>query len=550
MLNPEIEEMKSSTLYVTGLEQSITEQTLKKDFEKYCKVERVTVICDKQTRLSKGFAYVLCESPEDATLGMKEMDGRIMADKPIKVKYSFSETPEWVSVLESRGTLTSTRSRGRGVGTERGQYNQREMNGNSYGRGRGISHGRGRGDSYGRDHSDSHGRGRSDSHERGRGNTFNRGRSDSYGAGRDSTFDSYGEGSGYSNGRGRGGSYGRGHGDSYGRGGGDSYGRGGGDSFGRGGGNSYGRGGGDSYGKARGNSYGRDREDNYGRSQENSFGIGQAASVEKGGRDSYGRAFGDSYRRGPGNPNAGRQDDLYGIGRNSVFSEYPGEADKGDSSMLRRRTIPRDSYDSNIPPAGERRKRPHIDAFDPPSLMLQRVERDSELINRFDGKLPRIDDERYATDRISERYPTRSAINSVDYDLPGPAVGSVDVLRRPGEFRQERPTTQGYRLDDSFSAGPREEAMYAKRNTLSEYSREEYNNAPNGRERMLPARPHGYEDAPPQRYNESELRSSSAVGWRGGITRAQQPTIDRGYMSANRFDGNSRPREQSRYVPF
>lgn len=37
----------------------------------------MTVICDKQTRLSKGFAYVLCESPEDATLGMKEMDGRV-----------------------------------------------------------------------------------------------------------------------------------------------------------------------------------------------------------------------------------------------------------------------------------------------------------------------------------------------------------------------------------------------------------------------------------------------------------------------------------------
>ncbi|XP_057296534.1 keratin, type I cytoskeletal 9-like [Hydractinia symbiolongicarpus] len=550
--------MKSSTLYVTGLEQSITEQTLKKDFEKYCKVERVTVICDKQTRLSKGFAYVLCESPEDATLGMKEMDGRIMADKPIKVKYSFSETPEWVSVLESRGTLTSTRSRGRGVGTGRGQYNQREMNGNSYGRGRGNSHGRGRGDShgrgrgdshgrgrgdshgrgrgdsYGRGHSESHGRGRSESHERGRGNIFNRGRNNLYGAGRDSTFDSYGEGSGYANGRGRGGSYGRGHGDSYGRGHVDSYGRGGGDSFGRGGD--------DSYGTARGNSYGRDREDTYGKSQENSFGVGQADSGEKGGRDSYGRDYGDSYRRGPGNPNTGRQDDLYRIGRNSVFSEYPGEADKGDSSMLQRRTIPRDSYDSNIPPAGERRKRPHIDAFDPPSLMLQRVERDSELINRFNGKLPRIDDERYATDRISERYPTRSAINSVDYDLPGRGVGSVDVLRRPEEFRQERPTTQGYRLDDSFSAGPREEAMYAKRNTLSEYTREEYNNAPNGRERMLPARAQGYEDAPPQRYNES--------GGRGGIARAQQPTIDRGYMSANRFDGNSCPREQSRYVPF
>lgn len=96
---------KSNTLYVSGLDITLVEANLREEFAKHCEVDRVTVIRDKVTRVSKGFAYIVCKTDSDATTAMKEMDGKVLMERPIKVKYSHSETPEWVGILNDRGAL-------------------------------------------------------------------------------------------------------------------------------------------------------------------------------------------------------------------------------------------------------------------------------------------------------------------------------------------------------------------------------------------------------------------------------------------------------------
>lgn len=96
---------KSNTLYVSGLDITLVEANLREEFAKHCAIDRVTVIRDKGTRVSKGFAYIVCKTENDASIAMKEMDGKVLMDRPIKVKYSHSETPEWMTILENRGSL-------------------------------------------------------------------------------------------------------------------------------------------------------------------------------------------------------------------------------------------------------------------------------------------------------------------------------------------------------------------------------------------------------------------------------------------------------------
>jgi len=103
---------KTKTLYVAGLDTTITDSVLRAEFEKFATIERVTIIKDKISRESKGFAYVVVGSFEDAPVALKEMDGRVIADKPIKVKFSFSEAPEWQAILDGRRNGTNPMDRG------------------------------------------------------------------------------------------------------------------------------------------------------------------------------------------------------------------------------------------------------------------------------------------------------------------------------------------------------------------------------------------------------------------------------------------------------
>jgi len=85
----------SNKLYVGSLSYDTTDDSLKELFSKAGKVESATVITDKFSGKSKGFAFVEMSSDEEAKKAVemfngKELDGRtIIVDEAKPMKKSF-----------------------------------------------------------------------------------------------------------------------------------------------------------------------------------------------------------------------------------------------------------------------------------------------------------------------------------------------------------------------------------------------------------------------------------------------------------------------------
>ncbi|MES2204146.1 MAG: RNA-binding protein [Pseudomonadota bacterium] len=72
--------MSQSKIYVGNLPYSVTEQDLTDMFSKFGPTKQVNLITDKETRRSKGFAFVTFETAEAANASLQldnnEVDGR------------------------------------------------------------------------------------------------------------------------------------------------------------------------------------------------------------------------------------------------------------------------------------------------------------------------------------------------------------------------------------------------------------------------------------------------------------------------------------------
>lgn len=72
--------MSQSKIYVGNLPYSVTEQDLTDMFSKFGATKQVNLITDKETRRSKGFAFVTFETAEAAQASLQldnnEIDGR------------------------------------------------------------------------------------------------------------------------------------------------------------------------------------------------------------------------------------------------------------------------------------------------------------------------------------------------------------------------------------------------------------------------------------------------------------------------------------------
>lgn len=72
--------MSQSKIYVGNLPYSVTEQDLMDMFSKYGVIKQANLITDKETRRSKGFAFVTFETAEAANAALAldnhEVDGR------------------------------------------------------------------------------------------------------------------------------------------------------------------------------------------------------------------------------------------------------------------------------------------------------------------------------------------------------------------------------------------------------------------------------------------------------------------------------------------
>lgn len=89
--NKNDEVLESGRLFIRNLPYTCTEEELEEHFSKHGTINQVHIVIDKETRRSKGFAYVLFALPEAAARALEEMDssifqGRLLHVMPAKQK--------------------------------------------------------------------------------------------------------------------------------------------------------------------------------------------------------------------------------------------------------------------------------------------------------------------------------------------------------------------------------------------------------------------------------------------------------------------------------
>ena len=72
-------------LYVGNLPFTTTEDELRSLFEQHGRVDRVSVITDRETGRARGFAFVEMSEPSSAQDAIKALDGSALGGRSIKV---------------------------------------------------------------------------------------------------------------------------------------------------------------------------------------------------------------------------------------------------------------------------------------------------------------------------------------------------------------------------------------------------------------------------------------------------------------------------------
>ena len=73
-------------MYVGNLSYNVKESDLRQVMEEYGVVESVKLITDRETRRSKGFAFVEMPESSEASNAIKELNGAEYASRPMVVK--------------------------------------------------------------------------------------------------------------------------------------------------------------------------------------------------------------------------------------------------------------------------------------------------------------------------------------------------------------------------------------------------------------------------------------------------------------------------------
>lgn len=77
--------IKNMKLYVGSLQYSTTESELRALFNEYGKVSELSLVKDKYTGESKGFAFIEMKRNSDADQSIKALNGSVFQGKNIKV---------------------------------------------------------------------------------------------------------------------------------------------------------------------------------------------------------------------------------------------------------------------------------------------------------------------------------------------------------------------------------------------------------------------------------------------------------------------------------
>jgi RNA recognition motif-containing protein len=79
-------------LYVGNLPHSTTEAELRNVFEPHGAVERVSIVTDKETGRSRGFAFVEMTNPGEADKAIAALDGSELGGRALKINEAKPKT--------------------------------------------------------------------------------------------------------------------------------------------------------------------------------------------------------------------------------------------------------------------------------------------------------------------------------------------------------------------------------------------------------------------------------------------------------------------------
>ncbi|KQJ82533.1 small RNA-binding protein 11, chloroplastic [Brachypodium distachyon] len=86
-------------LFIGGLSQFATEDTLAEAFARYGQVLEATIVTDKMTNRSKGFGFVKFASEEEANKARDEMNGKVLNGRVIYVDIAKAKQDRATDVL-------------------------------------------------------------------------------------------------------------------------------------------------------------------------------------------------------------------------------------------------------------------------------------------------------------------------------------------------------------------------------------------------------------------------------------------------------------------
>ena len=75
----------AANIYIGNLAYGVTDSSLNKTFSEFGEVISAKVISDKMSGRSKGFGFVEMQNEEDANKAIKELDGKEIMGRPVKV---------------------------------------------------------------------------------------------------------------------------------------------------------------------------------------------------------------------------------------------------------------------------------------------------------------------------------------------------------------------------------------------------------------------------------------------------------------------------------
>ena len=98
-------------IYVGNLSYEVTEEDLRQEFEAFGVLDSVSLITDKYSGRSKGFAFVEMSSVSEGQNAIDSLNGRILKERTIVVNTAKPRTEN-----RSRGSYSDRRSGGYGEG--------------------------------------------------------------------------------------------------------------------------------------------------------------------------------------------------------------------------------------------------------------------------------------------------------------------------------------------------------------------------------------------------------------------------------------------------